>query len=262
MTDWQQIADDDFAVPQVRRDLLAAELADALADPDPKVRDGAAYAVLATWVGRGVLDDQLDWLGDMMAARLGDPQIQARTFAALVLAWVIERGGYAEEWVNAAAAWYPAETDLRGFDPDLGWLHAVAHGADLLAVLGLHQRVRPETVLDLAAQRLLAQTPYVWRDQEDDRLGYAIALTLTRPDLTATQAAGWLDAVDARFAAGEPGPVPPFASNTMRTLRVLYLLADRGVRPEPGAQPVLLAHRQAVLDRLAATLAAVAWFTG
>lgn len=262
MTDWQQIADDDFAVPQVRRDLLAAELADALADPDPKVRDGAAYAVLATWVGRGVLDDQLDWLGDMMAARLGDPQIQARTFAALVLAWVIERGGYAEEWVNAAAAWYPAETDLRGFDPDLGWLHAVAHGADLLAVLGRHQRVRPETVLDLAAQRLLAQTPYVWRDQEDDRLGYAIALTLTRPDLTATQAAGWLDAVDARFAAGEPGPVPPFASNTMRTLRVLYLLADRGVRPEPGAQPVSLAHREAVLDRLAATLAAVAWFTG
>jgi hypothetical protein len=263
VTDWQNIAGTDFAVPAgPDLDALAAELAEALADPDPAVRDGPAYAVLATWIRRRVLDSQLSWLGARMAARFADPRIQARAFAPLVLAWMAEAGHLDEEWTQAFERWYPAETDLRGYDAGLGWLHAVAHGADLLGVLGCDQRVRPERMLELAAGRMLAETSFVWRDQEDDRLAYAIALILARADLTAGQCTGWLDLVDEKFASGQPGPVPPFASNTMRTLRVLYLLADRGVRPEPDAAARLLTHREQLLQRLAASLSRVAWFTG
>jgi hypothetical protein len=263
VTDWQRIADADFGVPDgASRDALAAELAGALADPDPRVRDGAAYAVLATWISRGEFDGQLPWLGAAMAERFADAQVQARAFAPLVLAWVTERGGYDEHWVRAFADWYPAETDLRGYDTELGWLHAVAHGADLLGVLGRHPQVQPESMLRLGARRMLAGTDVVWRDQEDDRLAFALALTLTRPELTAAQSTGWLVPIDERFAAGEPGPVPAFASNTMRTLRMLYLLADRGVRSEPAAAPLTLTWRADVLDRVAHTLAAVAWFAG
>lgn len=263
MTDWQETADADFAVPP-GADLtaLAAELAEALADPDPQVRDGAAYGVLATWIKRGVLDPQLSWLGDTMAARFADARIQARTFAPLVLEWVIERGGYDPDWVRAFQQWYPAETDLRGFDTELGWLHAVAHGADLLGTLGRHQQVQPEAMLELAARRMLADTTFVWRDQEDDRLGYAIGRTLSRPGLTAEQSTGWLDLVDSRFAAGEPGPVPPFASNTIRTLRMLYLLADRGVRGARGEEAEPFANREEVMQRVANSLSVVAWFAG
>jgi hypothetical protein len=268
VNNWREIADADFAVPG-GPDLdgpglegLAAELAEALADPDPGVRDGPAYAVLATWLSRGVLDDQLTSLGETMMARFSDPRVQARTFAPLVLAWVVERGGFDDQWVHAFERWYPDETQVRGYDEKLGWLHAVAHGADLLGVLGRHPRVEPEQMLILAARRMLADTEYVWRDQEDDRLGYAIALTLGRPELTVAQSTSWLDLIDERFATGEPGPVPAYASNTMRTLRMLYLLADRGVRatPEGAAEP--LAHRDEVKQRLARTLGAVAWFAG
>lgn len=263
MTDWPAVAESDFAVPPAAdRDELAAELAGALADADPKVRDGAAYSVLATWIERGELDGQLGWLGTAMAGRFADPQVQARTFAALILAWVAGRGRYDDHWVRAFTAWYPAETDLRGYDPELGWLHAVAHGADLLGVLGRDSRVRPEAMLELAARRMVADTDFVWRDQEDDRLAYALALTLTRPELTAASSTGWLDLIDAKFAGGEPGPVPPSASNTMRTLRMLYLLADRGVRPEPGAAAQALTCRYAVLERVSQALGAVAWFAG
>ncbi|WP_412537762.1 DUF2785 domain-containing protein [Longispora sp. K20-0274] len=137
MTDWKQIAESDHAVPQ-DRDVaeLTAELSAALAHPDPKIRDGAPYGVLYRWISRGVLDDHLPALGDAMAARFGHAEIQARTFAPLVLAWVVDRRGAEERWVDAFASWYPAETDLRGHDPELGWLHAVAHGADLLGVFG------------------------------------------------------------------------------------------------------------------------------
>ena len=92
VTDWDQIAAAGFAVPaDTDVDALAADLAEAMADPDPRIRDGAAYAALATWIERGVLDRQLNWLGTTMAGRFEDPRIQARTFAALVLAWVVER---------------------------------------------------------------------------------------------------------------------------------------------------------------------------
>jgi hypothetical protein len=263
VTDWDQIAAAGFAVPaEADVDALAADLAEALADPDPRVRDGAAYAVLATWIERGVLDRQLTWLGHTMAARLTDPRIQARTFAALVLAWVIERGTYDEAWTRAFADWYPAETDLRGHDTKLGWLHAVAHGADLLGVLGRDPRVRPEWMLELGARRMLADTQYVWRDQEDDRLGYAMALILARPHLTIAHSTNWLSLIDQKFATAEPGPVPPYASNTIRTLRMVYLLADRGVRAEEGAPPQQLAHRDKVISQLAKSLAAVSWFAG
>ncbi len=263
VTDWQHVADASFAVP-AGADLarLAADLADALADPDPLIRDGAAYATLATWIEQGVLDAQLTWLGGQMAARLGDQRIEARAFAPLVLSWVIGRGSLDDDWVQAFERWYPAETDLRGHDERLGWLHVVAHGADLIGVLGTDERIRPERMLDLAARRMLADTEYVWRDQEDDRLGYAIGLTLSRSDLTPAGSTGWLDLIDAKFATGEPGPVPPYASNTIRTLRMLYLLADRGVRAGPGEAPKPLTNRDEVLARLAKSLAIVAWFAG
>lgn len=263
MTDWQKIVDSGFELPPgADLTVLAAELSAALADPDPKVRDGAAYAVLATWIERGVLDGQLRSLGDEMAARFTDRRVQARTFAALVLAWIIERGRFEQAWVQAFGRWYLAEDDLRGYDPHLGWLHAVAHGADLLGVLGRDERVQPEQMLELAARRMLADTQYVWRDAEDDRLGCAIALTLARPDLTAEQSTSWLDLIDEKFRSGQPGPVPGYASNSIRTLRLLYVLADRGVRAEPDTRPMQLTHRTEVKQRLAESLAPVTWFSG
>jgi hypothetical protein len=115
----------------------------------------------------------------------------------------------------------------------------------------------------VSSGRLLARTEYVLRDQEDDRLAYAMALTLTRPELTAEQAVGWLAPIRADFAAGVPGPVPAHATNTMRTLRMLYLLVDRGVRPSYRSEEVLvMPHRNAVRAELAAVLTLVAPFTG
>jgi hypothetical protein len=55
----------------------------------------------------------------------------------------------------------------------------------------------------------------VFADQEDDRLGFAIGQTLTRDELSEAETVRWLDPIAAEFAAGEPGPVPAFASNTM-----------------------------------------------
>ena len=259
MTDWDLVCGRDFAVPDGRDlDDLVAELAAALRDPDPAVRDGAPYVVLRTWIARDVIDaGRRAKLGAIMAERFTDPEIQARTFAPLVLDMIVSRGDLDPAWLAAFSAWYPAETDLRGYDATLGWLHAVAHGADLLATFGRHPSVDPASMLDLAAARLVAPTGHHFAEQEDDRLARAIALVLARPGLSGADALGWLEPVAARFAALPRGTTPAHASNSMRTLRALYVLLDTGIGPSRDAPALPQPHRDAVKARLAEVLAPV-----
>ncbi len=108
-------------------------------------------------------------------------------------------------------------------------------------------------MLDLAATRMGAATPVVWQAQEDDRLAYAVGRVLSRADLSRSDAVGWLDPVADVLAEGHPGPVPARVSNTLRTLRMLYLVVDRGVRIGPDdVRPV--PERDAVLARVAEVL--------
>ncbi|MET7605683.1 DUF2785 domain-containing protein [Streptomyces avermitilis] len=233
-------------------------LVEDLRSPDPVVRDERAYVRAARWIP--VLDAaDRHRLGDRMAVSFTDPAVQARAFAPLILARIVEAGDWRPEWWSAFADWYPAETDLRGYDPALGWLHAVAHGADLLAAVSHHPGQDPAPLLELAVTRLLTPTGHLFDAQEDDRLAHALAQILSHPGLTATQSARWLDPVSAAFRTGEPGPVPAWASNTMRTLRMLYVLTDRGFRTrDTGAGIRTVTHRTTALDALAGTLAIVA----
>jgi len=262
MTDWRRVVEADYPVPADRTMAdLVDELLAMLRSPDPVVRDTLAYSILARWISRGLVDDLLRPLGDTMTARFNDLQIQARTFAPLILAEVVTRGAFSADWLAAFHVWYAEERDVRGYDPHLGWLHAVAHGADLLGALARSPSLGAKDLaglLDLAATRLLAPTDYLFSAWEDDRMAVAVAAVLTRPELTRTQALNWLAVVaDRCAAAGWPTPVPAWLSNTMRTLRVLYILVDRGVRPEAGTGPVNVAHREPLRERIAEVLALV-----
>lgn len=261
----------DFAVPGGRAvPDLADELCAMLASPDPAIRDDTAYLVLVIWTGRGVLDGHLGVLGDRLADRMRQGAIYERTFAAMTLSWVILRDARTGElddqavgrWLAAFASWWPRETDLRGWDAELGWLHAVAHGADTLRAFARSPRLAlPDLrgLLDLAVDRLLADDGYLFAHGEDDRVAYALATVLTRTELSAVHATQWVRRVRAAIANGAPGPVPPWAANTLRTLAALYVFADRGVRwyePRTGAlgAAVPLPHAEQVKEAIAATL--------
>jgi hypothetical protein len=254
MTDWAQVRDAGYLVPEDRSvDDLVTELTGMLRSPDPVVRDRQAYSVLATWIGRGVLSaQQLRDLGDEMVPRFADSEVQVRTFAPLILDAIVSAGVFEPSWVPPYERWYVAEEDLRGYDAKLGWLHAVAHGADLLGTLGLHSAVEPVQMLRLGLGRVLTPTAYVWRDMEDDRLGYALAATLTRADLTDSDATSWLDPAIRAFSTPPAEGITPEVTNTIRTLRALYLLVDHGLRvPTSAAALTHIPHRDAVKARIA-----------
>ncbi|WP_147437491.1 DUF2785 domain-containing protein [Micromonospora musae] len=256
MTDWDEIYRSD-STPPAGADLddLTTELATCLGDADPGIRDGTPHAVLRTWIARDVIaGERRAWLGDQMASRFADPRIEARTFAPLVLDMIVSRGDLRPHWPESFVRWYPAETDLRGHDEKLGWLHAVAHGADLLGTLGRHPEVDPAGMLDVAAARLIAPTDHLYAEREDERLGYAIALTLTRPQLTPRQSLGWLETIEEELNSFTPGITPAHVSNALRTLRMLYLLTHLGVPDGHGGARIQLTHRDSIMGRLAAVL--------
>jgi len=71
------------------------------------------------------------------------------------------------------------------------------------------------------------------------------------------------------FSEGEPGPVPAFATNAMRTLRMLYTLCDTGFLPPDAtngngdAEPAhTVAHPLALKDALAGALRIVWLYLG
>ncbi|MFF4833223.1 DUF2785 domain-containing protein [Streptomyces sp. NPDC001315] len=233
-----------------------------LRSPDPVVRDDRAYVTAVRWIPD--LDPaERHQLGDRMAVYFTDPVPQARTFAPLILARIVEAGDWRAAWWRPFADWYPAERDLRGYDPALGWLHAAAHGADLLAALARHPGQDPLRLAQLAVDRLLAPTDHLFDAMEDDRIAYALARILSGQELTAARSVAWLEPVAEAFRTGEPGPVPAWVSNTVRTLRMLYVLADRGVRTRNTDEPPRpVTHREQVLEALADTLAIVAPYTG
>ncbi|MET9097747.1 DUF2785 domain-containing protein [Streptomyces antibioticus] len=260
LLDWPSLAAEGFPFPEaVPVSRLAGELSAMLVSPDPEIRDDHAYTAAARWIREGRLDGVLITLGDTATGRFGHPEIQARTFAPLIIGSVLTRAHAvpglvpreaAERWYAAFSAWYPAERDTRGWDDSLGWLHAVAHGADAVAVFAKALPDRRTGLLDLCARRMTApQTDYRYVQLEDARLARALTRVLQAPGLTRKQATGWLDTVEKALEGGGPGPVPVWAFNTFATLQSLHLHLTRGLADE-GVPP----HAEAVAARAAGIL--------
>jgi hypothetical protein len=256
VTDWKAVIDDGMRLPEgLSQEAAVDELAEMLRDPDPVARDELAYTVLECLIPE--LDGDLCLrLGDELASRFTDPELHVRTFAALVLAPIVKRDMFRHDWLAAFEAWYPREDDLRGYDEELGWLHAAAHGADLLGAFGLHDRVQPSRMLTLAADRMLAPTDFVFAEMEDARLAHGIALTLTRAELKEDDAVAWLDVIEDYLGEDEDDHVLPPSANTIRVLQALYMFADRGVRRSWGREEkiLLLTYSEPVKARVAEVL--------
>lgn len=247
LVDWPALAAEGFPFPGgVPAARLGDELSAMLVSADPEVRDAYAYTAAARWIREGRLDEVLEALGDTAADRFTHREIQARTFAPLVLRCVLTRGSAvpgavpaasAERWYAGFASWYPEERDTRGWDDSLGWLHAVAHGADAAAAFAQVLPGRRTDLLDLCARRMTAaHADYRYAQSEDARLAHALTRILLAPGLTSEESTRWLRVVADAFEGSGPGAVPPWAFNTFATLQSLHLHLTRGLN-DGGVPP-------------------------
>jgi hypothetical protein len=250
---WSQVQATGFEVPSDRPlDELTTELTMMLGSTEPEVRDGTAFPAFATWIERGIYDDLLAGLGDGMVAGLsvgigevGTDTVFRRSFSVLILAVCLERDNEQHlvpsqkvmEWGDRLATWFLTERDTRGFVPDKGWAHAVAHGADAIGALGESPHLAgPEhaLLLDILAERLLQPVDEPLLAGEPDRIAAAAMNILRRNTLGTDVLEPWIHRIG---AAGNPfaGPVdhdpyPPTAA-PQAFLRALFV--QLSLAPEP-----------------------------
>ncbi len=188
-------------------------------------------------------DDLISGLGDGMAAGLtvglgedGTDSVFRRAFSVLVLAECIDRNNKEDlvpaakvmEWGDRVATWYLREKDVRGFVPDKGWAHTVAHGADAIGVLAESPhfgRNELTVMLDVIGDRVLTPVDAMYTHGEPDRMAMATMTVLRRNILPLSVVEPWVE----RLANGARLPVgsatDPFlpAANAESFLRALYL---------------------------------------
>ncbi len=262
---WESVVEDGCRVPsEAPLDELTTELVAMLGQPDRHVRDDLAYGVLAAWIGEGVYDDLLPGLGDGLAHALrqglgddGTDSVLRRSFSALVLADVVRRDNTVHllhpqqvvAWADRGMSWYVAERDLRGWEARVGWIHAVAHGADLMGSLAASRHLGAgelAVLLDVLAERLLAPTRHRWSHGEDDRIALATMSILHRDLVAADTCETWLERLAAPFG-GRFDPFAPQPSNVSGYLRALHLqlllgvdrTATQAVSAEPWRAPAV-----------------------
>lgn len=277
---WEEVRATGLAVPSDRPlDDLTAELTRMLGDPDPQRRDALAYPTLATWIERGVYDDLLPGLGDGMVAGLGvglgeseGDGVFRRSFSALVLGACIARdnahpsvpGGKVLEWGDRIATWLLRERDVRGFVPEKGWAHAIAHGADALGSLaGSPHLSAPEltVVLDVIADRVLARCDTILVHGEPDRLASATLAVLRRNLVPLSVTEPWVNRIAAVAATTDiPDGRDPYlvTGNAEAFLRALYFQLALGNRHPHDRHDLMLV----IVDALKRSNVAYLGYTG
>lgn len=270
---WVALAQGGFVVPAgASAAALLVEMNGLLASPDPVLRDDVAYAAAEKWIVRDrvVAPDDLRRLVSLWSGNLddglgtaGDDRIFKRSFSALCLSLVAAREA-ATPFLTATEAqqlfarlldYFARERDVRGFDAERGWMHAVAHTADAFKFLARGPQWTPADLTRLlaAVRARLTTHDAVFTWGESERLAAALQAAMRRPDADGAVVAAWLarwpDDHRALWAHGPLVEPAAFArvENAKQVLRSLHALLALDASPTPSGDTA----RRATLAALA-----------
>lgn len=190
---------------------LSHSLSPMLGSPDPEERDEIAYTTFAYWIYQKRLLSPADlrplideWRGNLTkdVGSVGSDAVLRRSFSALVLSVVVARDNAApfleekqfRSILDGAVAYLDAEKDLRGYDPDKGWMHSAAHTSDLLKFLARSRYIQPadQAAILNAINRKLHAAGVVFTFGEDERMARAVLSLIARPDFDSAAFQQWL----------------------------------------------------------------------
>lgn len=256
---WESIVDSDAEVPpgHTAGELLPS-LLDLLGENDPYLRDEVGYGVLARWVVQDQLlgSEELRYAVERLMPDLrlgldgageGDADLAAvrRSYSALALAILAYRDvedhflsvGEVHALFDAALAYLLDETDRRGYVPEVGWINATAHAADLLKFLVRNQLTDVadhRQALDALQALLTRTTGPVFVDDEEDRLVLVVVDVIGRETISDDELCDWIDRFGSWLASQSGSFDPPAratAVNLRRFVRTLHVaLSSRAHR--------------------------------
>lgn len=247
---------------------MLTELSGYLGSPDPELRDDIAYTVLASWIYRQkVVPVELrrtlmnEWIGNLSKG-IGDQNsdtVLRRSFSALALGIIaildneqpfLEREEF-EKLLTAALTYLRNERDVRGFDPEKGWMHSTAHTADLLRFLARnrHLQVDQQVTILSAISEKVSVVEDVFTHGEDERLARAVHSIVIRTDFDEPAFTRWVNLV-----ASRPGASPTRASlvagqNRRHLLVSLYAILSMDPRDLASLQSARTIVLEAIKPR-------------
>jgi hypothetical protein len=254
---WQAVVASNYAIPAgyTAKDLIS-RLNAGLASTDPTLRDYLIYDVYTEWMyHEGTFtNDEMRAIGRQMIEHLSiglgesdTDSVFLRTFSSLILAKVIEFDNLRKfcppeeilEWLDRVISYFLAERDLRGYVPEKGWAHSMAHTADVLMAFALspHLQTRElEQILNSITDRLAIQMNHINVCLEDERLSYAAVVVIQRNLIDLPFLEQWVNRTshpigNQRWYAGkDPLAVMSAYQNSRQFLRSLYFQLNFGIR--------------------------------
>lgn len=234
------------------RNRLALNLQVCLRSPDPVLRDQIAFDAYSRWLrGKQLSEETRLALLDEQLRVLDNPDDDAgfaRPFAALVLAELARADAQnaalneaqRDRLVASATRYLRGVNDYRGFDPDDGWRHGVAHGADLLMQLARHPALGADKLGELLgalASQIAPVGEHAYVFGEPERLARVASFVAIRESVGDPVWQQWLDQI------ASPQPFAAWADtyatrsglakrhNTRAFLLALYLTASQSEKP-------------------------------
>jgi len=209
---WQELMKNEYAIPGGHSaDELTAELFSYLGNTDPELRDEIGYIVYANWLKMGLYSQEtiaahISELSRNLEKGIGEHETDSvfiRAFSVLFLAEIVHNDNKAPKLDKATiealvdkALWYlEHEIDPRGSIPVKGWAHALAHTADLLAVLAKNRHTDAGQHLRILygiTEKLSKASDWVYVHGEDDRLSTVVLFILQRGLLGKDDIQDWL----------------------------------------------------------------------
>ena len=195
-------------------------LLEHLGDPSPEIRDELVFTSLARGIQEELFSlEQFQFISEEVSSdeglykEINSRGVSAlkRSFRALIYANLLSCDGTKESlyyqqlsspirvtMLNQGLHYLSKEKDTTGFSSQYGWVHAFAHGADLLTEVVCHPdfpKNRVHEVLDILGQ-LFKRITIRFTNDEDWRLARVLYEPILQGKLEQEQVASWIKTVD------------------------------------------------------------------
>ena len=187
-----------------------------IGNPNPEIRDDLVFNLFGQFIFEQLITrEQLRWMIEKMNVtnslefRIEETGsvTACRSFSALVMGMILQvdgdqTSGYDSclttsertTWMQNGIRYLTREQDRTGYDEKLGWVHAFAHGADLLGTIISHPKCTQEYVVEalevISDIFQKSQQPFI--DEEEKRLGLAIFFGIESGNLSQQLLCEWM----------------------------------------------------------------------
>lgn len=228
-----------------------------IGNADPEIRDSLVYMTFCHGLENQLFTlEQVSYLSNTLISKqlLASPEILTRSFATLLASLLVsidywEDSIYSRHLNNEkqqyffqiAHTYLENETDFRGYDPLIGWIHPIAHGSELLLAASLHPAFPKQSLLSVweTILTVFKQQKTVFSAGESDRLAHVILQLILANKLDQGNLTTWIS----QLQLPDHQPNDYFYSlNIISFLSYLYLHLDKENRLSPGLKKAILYH--------------------